>query len=375
MSGTPDPDGEIETRRARILQRADEHNVPLRTILTTVGIVVAVYLTGKVLVRLRDILLLMVVGSFLALILNPQVVALQRWKIHRRGLAVTVVALWSVLIFAGLAIAFGYPLIHALTNLANTLPQYVAKVQRSHGFIGREMRHFHVESWIKKNSSKLVSLAHGLSKPALALGKGAVTVILALVTVFAFVFLLLLEAPKMRSELLLKLSPARAARVSRVSTLVRKSATGYVLGNALTSLLAGLVVFLTLTVLGVPFAFLWGLWVALVDFLPVVGAALAGIPTVLFAFGHSTTAGIVTAIVFIVYTQVENHALNPVVMSKTVKINPLTVLVAVLIGAEIGAWVGGLFGGFIGVLLAVPTAAAIQVLIHELWTSSEPLSN
>jgi predicted PurR-regulated permease PerM len=375
MSGTPDPDGEIETRRARILQRADEHNVPLRTILTTVGIVVAVYLTGKVLVRLRDILLLMVVGSFLALILNPQVVALQRWKIHRRGLAVTLVALWSILIFAGLAIAFGYPLIHALTNLANTLPQYVAKVQRSHGFIGREMRHFHVESWITKNSSKLVSLAHGLSKPALALGKGAVTVILALVTVFAFVFLLLLEAPLMRSQLLLKLSPARAARVSRVSTLVRKSATGYVLGNALTSLMAGLVVFVTLTALGVPFAFLWGLWVALVDFLPVVGAALAGIPTVLFAFGHSATAGIVTAIVFIVYTQVENHALNPVVMSKTVKINPLTVLVAVLMGAEIGAWVGGLFGGFIGVLLAVPTAAAIQVLIHEMWTSSEPTSS
>jgi len=200
-------------------------------------------------------------------------------------------------------------------------------------------------------------------------------VILALVTVFAFVFLLLLEAPKMRSQLLLKLSPARAARVSRVSTLVRKSATGYVLGNALTSLMAGLVVFVTLTALGVPFAFLWGLWVALVDFLPVVGAALAGIPTVLFAFGHSTTAGIVTAIVFIVYTQVENHALNPVIMSKTVKINPLTVLVAVLIGAEIGAWVGGLFGGFIGVLLAVPTAAAIQVLIHEMWTSSEPSSS
>ncbi len=375
MSGTPDPDGEIETRRAKILQRADEHNVPLRTILTTVGIVVAVYLTGKVLVRLRDILLLMVVGSFLALILNPQVVALQRWKIHRRGLAVTLVAIWSILIFAGLAVAFGYPLIHALTNLANTLPQYVEKAQRSHGFIGREMRHYHVESWIRKNSSKLVSLAHGLSKPALALGEGAVTVILALVTVFAFVFLLLLEAPKMRSQLLLKLSPARAARVSRVSTLVRKSATGYVLGNALTSLMAGLVVFVTLTVLGVPFAFLWGLWVALVDFLPVVGAALAGIPTVLFAFGHSTTAGIVTAVVFIIYTQVENHALNPVIMSKTVKINPLTVLVAVLIGAEIGAWVGGLFGGFIGVLLAVPTAAAIQVLIHEMWMSSEPSSN
>jgi predicted PurR-regulated permease PerM len=125
----------------------------------------------------------------------------------------------------------------------------------------------------------------------------------------------------------------------------------------------------------VPFAFLWALWVALVDFLPVIGAALAGVPTVLFAFGHSPTAGIVTAIVFIIYTQFENHALNPVVMSRTAKINPLTVLVAVLIGAEIGAWVGGLFGGFIGVLLAVPAAAAIQVLIKELWSASTPTNS
>jgi predicted PurR-regulated permease PerM len=373
MSESPDPDEEVTgTRRARIFQRADEHNVPLRTILVTVGVVVSVYLAGKILVRLREILLLMMVGAFLALILNPEVVWLQRWKIRRRGTAVFLVALWSVLMFVGLAFVFGYPLIHALTNLANTLPSYVEKAQRGHGWIGREMRHYHLETWIKKNSSKLVSLAKGLSKPALAVGEGAVTVILALVTVFAFVFLLLLEAPKMRSTLLLMMSPARAARVSRVSTNVRKSATGYVLGNALTSIMAGLVVFVTLLALGVPFAFVWALWVALVDFLPVVGAALAGVPTVLFAFGHSPTAGIVTAVVFIIYTQAENHFLNPVVMSKTVKINPLTVLVAVLIGAEIGSWIGGLFGGFIGVLLAVPMAAAIQVLIRELWTSSAP---
>jgi predicted PurR-regulated permease PerM len=373
MAEVPDPNEEVVgSRRARILERADEHNVPLRTILTTVGIVVAVYLTGKVLVRLRDILMLLVVGSFLALILNPQVVWLQRWKIRRRGLAVFLVALWSIIIFAALAFAFGYPLIHALTNLANTLPKYVEKAQRGHGWIGREMRQYHVESWIKKNSSKLVSLANGLSKPALALGEGAVAGVLALVTIFAFVFLLLLEAPKIRSSLLLMMTPARAARVSRVSTTVRKSATGYVLGNAVTSLCAGLVVLITLLIMGVPFAFLWALWVALVDFLPVIGAAVAGIPTVLFAFGHSPTAGIVTAVVFVVYTQIENHALNPIVMSKTVKINPLTVLVAVLVGAELGSWVGGLLAGFVGVLLAVPAAAAIQVLIHELWTSSAP---
>jgi len=111
----------------------------------------------------------------------------------------------------------------------------------------------------------------------------------------------------------------------------------------------------------------WGLWVGLVDFLPIVGGALAGIPIILFAFGHSVTAGIVTFAVFIVYTQVENHILNPLVMSRTVKIGSLLVLVSVLAGYSIGSWIGGLFGGFVAGLLAIPSAGAIQILGREAW--------
>jgi predicted PurR-regulated permease PerM len=117
---------------------------------------------------------------------------------------------------------------------------------------------------------------------------------------------------------------------------------------------------------------LFGLWVALVDFLPTIGGALAGFPTVLFALGHSLTAGIVTLAVFLIYTLLQNHVLNPVIMSRTVKLNPLTVFVAILVGAEVGSWVDGIFGGFIGVLLAVPIAATIQVVIKEFWSSSGP---
>jgi predicted PurR-regulated permease PerM len=104
-----------------------------------------------------------------------------------------------------------------------------------------------------------------------------------------------------------------------------------------------------------------------VDFLPMIGGALAGIPTVLFAFTHSLTAGIVTAVVFLVYTQIENHILNPVIMSKTVRISPLLVLLAVLVGASLGSLVDGLFGGFVAALLSIPAAGALQVLVRELW--------
>ena len=73
-----------------------------------------------------------------------------------------------------------------------------------------------------------------------------------------------------------------------------------------------------------------------------------------------------------VYTQIENHVLNPVIMSKTVKISPLLVLVSVLVGAEVGDWVGGLFGGFVAALLSIPAAGALQVIVREAWRLSEP---
>jgi predicted PurR-regulated permease PerM len=145
-------------------------------------------------------------------------------------------------------------------------------------------------------------------------------------------------------------------------------------GNFLTSVICGVVVFVTLFSTGVPFPGLWALWVALVDFLPMIGGALAGIPTIAFAFASapSLTAGIVTLIVFLVYTQFENHVLNPIVMSKTVHISPLLVLISVLVGASLGSLVGGLFGGFVAAMLAIPVAGAVQVIVREAWRLSGP---
>jgi predicted PurR-regulated permease PerM len=346
--------------------------VPLQTILTTVAVVALAYFAGKLIYRLRDILLLIVVAGFVALLLNPLVVALQRWRVKRRGLAVAVVTFWALLVFVGLAAAFGYPLANGITHLAHTLPTYVSDAEHGRGWMGHLVSRYNVQNWVKTNAPKLVNLGQGLAKPALMLGKGAFSLVLALLTIFVLVLLLLIEVPKMRTGLLGLMLPARAERYSRIAREVNQSVTGYMLGNFLTSLIAGAVVLVTLLALGVPFPFLWALWVALVDFLPLVGGALAGIPVVLFAVGHSLTAGVVTLVVFLVYTQVENHVLNPVVMSRTVKVNPLLVLVSILVGASIGSWIGGIFGAFVAALLAIPSAGAIQVLIREIWQATAP---
>jgi predicted PurR-regulated permease PerM len=362
------PDG----RLARLWKAAAVRHIPLRTILVTVAVVAATYLAGKLIYRLRDIVLLVLVGGFIALLLNPIVVLLQKRLVPRRGAAVAIVTLLAVLAFFGLVLAFGSPLVTGITHLANRLPGYVTSAEQGKGWIGHIARKYHILSWVQRNTPKLVTYAESLSKPALSIGKGAVSLVIELLTIFFLVLLLLLEGPKMRKWTLKQMEPQRAAQVTKVAADVNRAITGYMLGNLLTSIIAGAVVFVTLLIVGVPFPLLWGLWVALVDFLPMIGGALAGIPTVLFAFGHSITAGIVTLVVFLVYTQVENHVLNPVVMSRTVKISPLLVLIAVLVGASVGSLIGGVFGGFVAALLAIPTAGALQVVATEIWRATAP---
>src|SRR6266568_4299283 len=291
-----------ETRRAALWSAAEARGVPLRAILATIVAVIVFYLAGKVIYRLRDVILIIIVAGFIALLLNPLVIFAQR-KVGRRGLAVAIVTLLAVVFFAGLAVAFGYPLVNGITHLADDLPRYVSKAEHGQGWIGHLVTRYHVQNWVKTNAPKLASYGKDIANPVI---------------------------------------------------------------------IAGLVVLVTLLILGVPFPFLWALWVALVDFLPMVGGALAGIPVVLFALTQSLSAGIVTLIVFLVYTQVENHILNPVIMSRTVRINPLLVLVSILVGASLGSLVGGIFGGFVVALLSIPLAGALQVIVSEVWRSTDP---
>jgi predicted PurR-regulated permease PerM len=106
MSATPGRPAQISDaaataahgRRARLRTAAAARGVPLAAILVTVAVVILTYLAGKLAYRLRDVILMILVAGFLAVILNPLVVALQRWRIRRRGWAVAIVVTWTVLV-------------------------------------------------------------------------------------------------------------------------------------------------------------------------------------------------------------------------------------------------------------------------------------
>lgn len=352
-------------RWPRLWAAAESRAIPLRTIIAAIAALAAIYLAGELVFRLRDIVLLLAASGFIALILDPLVAAVQRRITPRRGVAVAIVGVSALLVFAGFAAGFGYPLATGVTHLADKLPGYVASAEHGRGWVGHLLRRYHLQTWVQRNVPALDNVMQRFGKPALAAGKSAMTLVTTLVTVFSLALLLLLEGPKLRVWILAHMPPERGARYAEVAAEVRRSVVGYVIGNLLTSAIAGTVVFVALVSVGVPFAPLWGLWVGLVDFLPIIGGALAGIPAILFAFSHSVTAGAVTLVVFVLYTQIENHVLNPLVMSRTVKISPLLVLLSILAGYSIGAWIGGLFGIFVACLLAIPGAASVQIIARE----------
>ena len=151
-------------RLARLFEAADRRHVPLRTILVTAGVVVAIYMAAKLMYLLRNIVVLMLVAGFVAILLAPAVAIVQR-RIPRRGLAVTIVTLCSVLVFIGLALTFGVPLVNGVTHLADRMPSYIASAQHGRGWVGHLVTRYHVQSWVQRNTPKLVGYAQSLSKP------------------------------------------------------------------------------------------------------------------------------------------------------------------------------------------------------------------
>ena len=224
----------------------------------------------------------------------------------------------------------------------------------------------HLQNWVNKHVPSLESALTKLSKPAFAVGKTVVSGVAGLVTVAFISFFVLLEGPRSLEAALDWMNPDHAGRVRKIVDAMASEVTGFMIGDFATSVIAGFVVFAALEITGVPFATVLAVWVGLVDFLPMVGGLLAGVPTVLVAFLHSIPAGIVTVIVFLVYQEIENHVLYPLIVSRTVRLSPLWVLLAVLIGAETGNILGSTFGAISGAILAVPAAGSIQVAAREL---------
>lgn len=328
-----------------------------RTVLRVAGILIATAIVLEVLWIARHVLSWIFIATFLALALNPAVDRLER-RLKRRAIATGIVYLAALGAVIGIGLLFVPTLVNQINDFAGKVPDYLDDLTKGRGRLGFLQEKYHLVDKARKalqegGASKLF----GFSGTALALAKGVVNVVLATVTIAFMTLFMLLEGPRWVESFFSLLRPESRPRWRAVGRDIYRTVGGYVTGNLLISLIAGTLTTIVLLVVGVPYALALGLIVAILDLIPLAGATLAAIIVGAVAFLHSVPAGIIVIVFFIVYQQVENHLIQPVVYGRTVQLSPLAVLISVLIGAQLA--------GVLGALAAIPVAGSLQVVLVD----------
>jgi predicted PurR-regulated permease PerM len=335
--------------------------VPVRTILATIGLVLATALALYIVIEVRRVLTWIVVGAFFAVALYPVVGWVQRRLLggRRRALATFLVFLVVFILLAALVTAFAVPLVNEGTKFAGQLPGLIDDARSGRGPIGDLLERTNALQWVQENQDRINEFASGLTAPAAGVLSGVATGLAGTATVLVLAYLMVLEGPKMVDGFINLFPPRRGERIRRVSGDCAKSVTGYLSGNLLISAICATLTYIVLLISGVPFAGLIALFVGIADLVPLVGATIGGAVAVLAGFIHSVPAGIAVLVFFLLYQQLENHLLQPLIFARTVKVDPLTVIVAILVGVELI--------GILGALLAIPVASMVQVVLRDVW--------
>jgi predicted PurR-regulated permease PerM len=332
--------------------------VRLRTVLSLLATIVAVAVVLEVIWIARHVLTWILISLFLALALNPAVEWLQRRGIKRRGWATAITYVVALGVIVAIGLTFVPTLVNQVNDFVQKLPDYAHDITHGQGRLGFLETKYHIqeriESAVKDGGATKVL---GLSGVAVSVAKGVITIVVATVTILFMTFFMLLEGPKWVERFYGLLPERSRPRWRKVGSDIYRTVGGYVTGNLLISLIAGGLTTLVLLIMGVPYAVALGLIVAILDLIPLAGATIAAILIGIVAFLHSIPAGIVVVVFFVVYQQVENHLLQPVIYGRTVQLSPLAVLISILIGAELA--------GILGALGAIPVAGSIQVLIVD----------
>jgi predicted PurR-regulated permease PerM len=329
--------------------------VILRVVLTVVLVVLALWLIYV----LRRPLTWIFIAGFIAIALSGPVNLLSRRM--RRGLAVALVYIGLILVPVLLAALLIPPVVEQLNLLIDKLPQYVSDLQK---FISENERlraleqDYNITAELQKQASSLPGQVGDAAGILSNIGLGLVNSVFAGVTILVLSLFMINSGRGWLDWLAERQGPERSDWLRRLFDRVGNAVGNYVAGALGQAVLAGLLAYIVLLILGVPYAGSLAVVIFLLDLVPLVGATLGAVLVgIITVFTDFPTTTIVWTIWSIVYQQVENNIIQPRIQARAVQVHPFVVLVSVLFGST-------LFG-VLGALLAIPVAAALQIAIIE----------
>jgi predicted PurR-regulated permease PerM len=335
-----------------------ELTVSNRTLLRVLVIVTLFIFVVDLRSSVHAVLIELLIALFLAVALNPLVAALERKTPLPRSAAAIIVFLGTILIVAAFLIVIFTPLYNEVRDFAEHLPDYLNKAEKSRGFKQLDHR-YDILAKLKTQAHDLPSRLPATASAALGLAGTVANAVFETITVLFLTLFLLLELPAIGKSIVSLLPPEQADTAIRMQGEISSTVARYVATNIAVSVFAGVVTWVSLEILGVPFALVLALLMGLFDLLPLIGATLGGTIVVLVAtITTGVTAGVIMIVVLIVYQQTENHLVQPIVMRRSVAVSPLIVIVSVLIGAALL--------GILGALLAIPVAGSVQIALRDI---------
>ena len=334
---------------------------PARSIVRVVMIVVSVVALLYLIYLLRRPIGWVCIAIFLAVALSGPVNWLNQRM--RRGFAIAIVYLGLVAIPVMLAALIVPPFVREANNAAHDAPQYaddVTEYVKKNKTLRDLNEDYDITDKLQQEASKLPSKLGGAAKTLRDVGFGIVNSIFALVTILILTAFLLGSGPRWVERLLELQPPDRRHRMQRALQHMARAVGGYVAGVLLQATIAGILTYIVLSILGVPFRAPLAVLVFLFDLIPLVGATIAAVLVgIVTVFNDFPTVTIVWVVWSIVYQQVENTVIQPRIQQRTVQVHPFVVMVSVLFGATLL--------GIVGALVAIPAAASIQIVLREWW--------
>ena len=332
-------------------------DLDLRSILVVLaGFVGLIALTGLVRSIPRTTTALMV-ALILALALNPIVGAVERTARARRAVAVGIVLAGFAAAVALIALLLVPPAVRQGRELGQELPQVAADLANL-PVIGDDLDRADAPAKLQRWIEDLPNRLEGDTTPIERAGRSVADGVLAGVATLLLAVTLLLEGERVMRGLRRVVPRHRRQQADRIGELAYRVVGRYVAGSLLVAATAGVVVLTAGIALGVPLTPLAAVWVAMWNLVPQIGGAAGGIPFVLLGTTQGAGTGLACAVFFIVYLQIENHILQPLIVGQAVKLSPPATMTAALIGVSAA--------GVVGALVAVPLVGAVKAVYLEL---------
>ncbi|HEY2443182.1 MAG TPA: AI-2E family transporter [Streptosporangiaceae bacterium] len=307
----------------------------------------------ELLIRARAVLILIGLAMFLAAGLDPVVGWLVRHRVPRWAAVVVVISGTLGIVAAFLAAAIP-PLASEATALTHQIPHYMHSLQDRNSELGKLNAKFQIQQRLTKLlSTRGTSLIGGVLGAGVLVLSTASSILAVLVLSIYF----LAGLPQIKLFAYRLVPHSRRPRVILIGDEILAKVGGYVLGNVLTSVIAGVGTYFWMLAFSIPYPILLAMFVALLDLLPVIGSTIGGAVVTLVALTVSLPVAVATLAFYISYRLAEDYLIVPRIMGRTVQVPAIVSLIAVLIG--------GVLLGIVGALVAIPVAAAIRLLLHE----------